>query len=383
MVSDSSATRFARALKSLVETPEEIAVNVTFVLGSGFSNSWDKRYPIGNDLFDFSSDEWAERSPILANFLESVSLCPKDLRIDRSMFLDLVYQVGMLRKYPPIRHRYVDDYGLEIVERELRYLVYRKFRDCIRHSPIKDCAPALPDPLDDAQHAILAFFARLLSWDRPAHGHDAGDCIRLNFLTTNYDYLVEALVARADLCNASTQARRYYRGFTPAALSGSGDVQRAMPIASTGHLLKINGGFEIFRTREHFELDYRERDEARLRANPPQIMLPSRAQDYEQAYFQALFPKAVRLLQESRVAVLIGYGFPEEDALLRLLLRQFAEAPRDGRRRALYYIDLETEKTQLARVTRVFPHASDSGGLAVMPYQGSFSDWCDAVLQQI
>lgn len=112
-------------------------------------------------------------------------------------------------------------------------------------------------------------------------------------------------------------------------------------------------------------------------------MLPSRAQDYDQPYFQALFPKAVRLLRESRIVVLVGYSFPDEDALVRLLLRQFAEAPADGRQRALYYIDLNDVQTQLAHAKSVFPHASVSGGLAVLPWQGNFNEWCSIAVRSL
>lgn len=61
--------------------------------------------------------------------------------------------------------------------------------------------------------------------------------------------------------------------------------------------------------------------------------------------------------------------------MLRLLLRQFAEAPADGRQRELCYIDLEDECTKT-----VFPHANGVSGLAVVPFQGTFGQWCKAVL---
>lgn len=35
-------------------------------------------------------------------------------------------------------------------------------------------------------------------------------------------------------------------------------------------------------------------------------MLPSHEQDYQQKYFQTNFPKAIRLLQESIVLVIVG-----------------------------------------------------------------------------
>jgi hypothetical protein len=239
------------------------------------------------------------------------------------------------------------------------------------------------DNFTPAQQAIFQLLSSIAgATDCPGgkEGHqEFSGAWRMNFLTTNYDAVVEAIVDSANAQPAFT-SRGLYRGFTPVAYCGDCSAQSLLRARAGGLLLKLNGGFEVFRAGKHFEVDYRCRDDDALRANPPQIMLPSRAQDYDQPYFLALFPKAVRLLQESAVVVLVGYGFPEEDALIRLLLRQFAEAPSDGRQRELYYIDLEDEGTQLARVLNVFPHAHNSGGLSVVPWQGDFSDWCRAVL---
>lgn len=385
--SSASPARFTATLRSIVERPASVATNVTFILGAGFSNSWDARYPVGTDLFDFSNDDWRSESPALADFLQAINFSTDDLRIDRAVFLDIVYQVGMLRKYPPIRHRYVDDYCLTLIEQELRLLVYRKFSAQAPSPRFGHRGLDFDGALTDEQATILSFFGALArhamlldSVKRP------GARIRLNFLTTNYDFLIEALVdsatgqGRRARGRPGIASRTLYRGFTPVRYCGDADASTIIRPHASGHLLKLNGGFEIFRAGDEFEVDYRPRSDAELQANPPEIILPSRAQDYDLPYFQGLFPKAVRLLQESRIAVLVGYGFPDEDALLRLLLRQFAEAPADGRQRELYYIDLESEGTQRARVRTVFPHADGEGGLAVVPYQGTFGQWCEAVL---
>lgn len=75
-------------------------------------------------------------------------------------------------------------------------------------------------------------------------------------------------------------------------------------------------------------------------------MLPSNEQDYTQKYFKALFPKAIRLLQESKILVVVGYSLPEEDALIRFLIRQFAEDRADGDQKVIFYIDLSSETVQ-------------------------------------
>jgi hypothetical protein len=369
---------FGGTLSSLCRKPRSPATTITFVLGAGFSNSWDARYPTGADLFNLADDDWTAWSPLLAEFLSMIGFPGERLKLDRPLFLDIVYQVGMLRKYPPIRNRFVDDYCLNVMERELRYLVYRKFNDNAPPPRLHNGQFRLDGTSTREQEAILSFFSALMHPSCEQMPATSDYAPQVSFVTTNYDFVIEALV---DTSNQHTPhaSRRLYRGFTPLAWCGD-DALTAAQLRPTGNLLKINGGFDLILAQHGLEIDYRERDADVARRDPPQIMLPSRAQDYDQPYFQALFPKAVRLLQESRIVVLVGYGFPEEDALLRLLLRQFAEAPTDGRQRVLYYVDLADERTQLERARRAFPHVGRDGGLVVKPFQGSFGHWCDEVL---
>lgn len=371
--STNAPSHFARTLKSAAEKQAPERANVTFVLGAGFSNAWDSRYPIGNDLFDFSRDDWMDDASPLDTFLHAIHFRTCDDHIDRAAFLDIVYQVGMLKKYPLIRPRYVDDFYLQLVERELRYLVLNRFIRATGLSPHGDTWLA-QSAFTSEQVAIGDFFSALRGYAASMHSSSsARGNVGVSFITTNYDFVIEAIFSAS---GARDDARSLYRGFTPLAWCGDTDWHAIVTPDVSGQLLKINGGFEIFPRQDDFEIDYRPRAVAAARANPPEIMLPSRAQDYDRPYFQALFPKAVRLLRETRIVVLVGYSFPEEDALIRLLLRQFAEAPNDGRLRALYYIDLEDTRTQRARATAVFPHASEKEGLAVIPWQGSFSEWC-------
>ncbi|MCG1042583.1 SIR2 family protein [Mycetohabitans sp. B8] len=372
--------QFAQTVHALARHGDPAVSNVTFVLGAGFSHAWDNRYPTGTDLFDFTGDDWASESPFLEDFLRMMHI-DRTVGLGRSAFLDIVYQVGMLKKYPLIRNRYVDEFYLELVERELRYAVLRKFHQHVKPPTLVGDTLSFGQPLSDAQTAISSLFAALQEHaSATSAGERPAPRIGVNFLTTNYDFVIEAMV---DTALRRARSRELYRGFTPFAWCGETHGRAvAVPFAS-GYLLKLNGGFEIYRREGHFEVDYRRRDTQVLRSNPPDIMLPSRAQDYDQPYFQALFPKAVRLLRESRVVVLVGYSFPDEDALVRLLLRQFAEAPADGRQRVLYYIDLADVQTQFAHARSAFPHASAHGGLAVLPWRGSFSEWCSIAVRSL
>ena len=101
-------------------------------------------------------------------------------------------------------------------------------------------------------------------------------------------------------------------------------------------------------------------------------MLPSREQDYTDPYFRTIFPKAVRLLRETLVLVLVGYSLPDDDALVRFILRQFAEEAEDGRDKVIFYISPTKDKAKRAALSQVFPAISDIGVPEVFTYQGGF-----------
>lgn len=374
-----SPNQFAEILSASRPTSQSSLplTNLTFFLGAGFSKSWDIRFPVGNALFSFTHEEWREHGEILEEFL-SLNNYPPDSDLTASMFKDIVYQIGMMRKYPAIRPRYIDDQNIDMVERHLRYLVRKKFEKTAPlyyevneklHFDVKPSA---------AQNEILKFFRLLERCGDGSQGLPEG--IRSNFITTNYDYVIEAIL---DNCLApdDTYSLYSYRGVTPTKYSGRPPYNAVHSHWLVHNLLKINGGFEVFKYGTGFEFDYtNKRTDAELRADPPQLMLASREQDYTQQYFHALFPKVVRLLHETRILVLVGYSLPEEDALLRLIIKQFAEDRADGDSKVIFYIDLSDEMAQHDRVTEIFPHANDARGLSIVPFRGSFSDWCRDVL---
>ena len=101
--------------------------NLTFFTGAGFSKSWDESFPVGDALFSFSYDEWYKHGDALAEFLSLCNYQTHGLELTAALFKDIVYQIGMMRKHPVIRPRYIDDQNLDMVERNLRYLVRKKF----------------------------------------------------------------------------------------------------------------------------------------------------------------------------------------------------------------------------------------------------------------
>jgi hypothetical protein len=354
--------------------------NVTFFLGAGFSKSWDARFPVGNELFSFAYEEWSDLGEPLEEFLSLINYKVLDLDIDASMFKDIVYQIGMMKKYPDMRPRYIDDRNLELVERHLRFMIRKKFEATAPLYFEKDEKLNIPGKPTKDQKKILSFFSAMERARDGSQGLPEG--LRANYLTTNYDFVIEGILDAILGPDDSYQLYKY-RGITPSSYCGRTPHKAIHDNWLVGNLFKINGGFEVFKNGDSFEFDYREpSDEKSLRENPPQLMLASREQDYTQTYFRAMFPKVVRLLQETRFLVVVGYSLPEEDALLRLFMRQFAEDRADGSRKAIFYIDLSPVAAQEEKVKGVFPHAGERNGLSVLTYSGSFASWCGKVVAE-
>jgi SIR2-like domain len=124
-----------------------------------------------------------------------------------------------------------------------------------------------------------------------------------------------------------------------------------------------------------YVLDYRHREGDAIMRDPPVLMLPSREQDYLDPYFRTIFSKAVRLLRETTVLVLIGYSLPDDDTLIRFILRQFAEEAEDGRNKAIFYVDPSPADRKREVLEEIFPSINAVGVPMVVTYEGTFNDF--------
>lgn len=347
--------------------------NITFFLGAGFSKSWDNKFPISNELFQIDNNYWTKKTKFLFGFLTTHGL-DGSLDLTPELLKQLVYQLGMYKKYPEIRPRYIDEGNISLIEAELRKLVISKFAEIapLYYFDENIGKVKINHPLNDEQKSIITFFSNIQEQSTGSEGLAEG--IRLNFLTTNYDLIIEAILDYT-LSEGDSSFLYTYRGLTPNKICGVEDLNLVHDNYLCNNLLKINGGFEIFKSNTGYSFDYRESILKNCGNNPPQIMLPSFEQDYTQDYFKAIFPKAIRLLQESAVLVLIGYSLPEEDALLRFLIKQFAEDKEDARNKIIFYIDMMTEDEQLKRLRSVFPYSENYPNFNIITYSGSFNDW--------
>lgn len=352
-------------------------LNVTFFLGAGFSKSWDSSYPLGNKLFTFENDEWMRGAQYLEQYLVTHGY-DQTGGVSHDLFRDIIYQLGMYDKYPELRPRYIDDGNIKKVESDVRALVWRKLNKLTPEIYLSDESHKMEQNgnFSDSQKDIIKLFCRLKSFGDGSGGVSEG--VRVNIMTTNYDCIPELIL---DSCCAMDDSFmfRTYRGITPWRMSG---VDKSVPIHDhwlVDNLIKVNGGVEIFQDSNGFDFNYSKKGLSDVRLNPPQIMLPSNEQDYTQEYFRSIFPKAKRLLQETQVLVVVGYSMPADDALIRFLIRQFAESREDGRRKVLFYVDMSSEVEQVARVHSIFPYSKNPGCLEIVPCSKGFSDWAKEV----
>lgn len=351
--------------------------NFTFFLGAGFSKSWADSYPIGSQLFQVPAGDRAS----LANVERAANSSGTSLRgdLDMESIKQLIYTLDMNQRYPSIRSRYVDDQNISAVKKELSAFFCRRFLSIVGPDwywfDPNTQKFRVPDPVTRQQRKIQALFSRMFKLIDGSQGFMEG--ARFNFITTNYDWLLEAIVD--SVCDDDEPGLLFlYRGVTPRDISGS-QYEVAHEHNLVFNLFKINGGFEIFRGDSCYQFDYLPKTEEQWLDRPPVLMLPSREQDYLSDYFKAIFPKAVRLLNESKVLVLVGYSLPAEDALLRFIIRQFCEDAADGVDKYIFYVDKADEGELIQRLQSVFPFVGTT--LRASVYSGDFSDWAADVAQ--
>ena len=354
--------------------------NFTFFVGAGFSKSWDPKAPIGSELFTLEPtviEQVASSSALHRMFgfdpsLEEIS--PEQLR-------SINYQMDMYERYPDVRSRYVDEQNLDIFRGALRAAIVDRYEKLAKLNYFDYDAGKFPaKQLSSKQQNILRFFRHI--FNRQDGSQPLVEGIRTQFITTNYDYVIETILDNVIELDDSLFLYTY-RGFTPREIAKQANVSPMHEHWLVQHLLKINGGFEILRRGSSYVLDYSKRSSAEIMRDPPVLMLASREQDYTDPYFRTIFPKAVRLLRDTIVLVLVGYSLPEDDALIRFILRQFAEEAEDGRRKIIFYIGPGTDQKKQDVLYKVFPSMESLGVPRLVTYNGGFDDFAAECVQII
>lgn len=358
--------------------PRELT-NVTFFVGAGFSKSWDPNAPIGSELFTLETkviERVANISALHRMFGLDVfkNISPDQLR-------QMIYQMDMYERYPDVCSRYVDEQNLRIFRGALRAAVvdrYERLAD-LNYFDAEKAKFTMRNP-SPQQRDIIRFFRHLLH--RQDGSQPLVEGLRTQFITTNYDYVIETILDNV-IGEDDSLFLYTYRGFTPEEVVNQVNMSPIHEHWLVQHLLKINGGFEILRRGNGYVLDYSKRTPAQVMADPPVLMLASREQDYTDPYFRAVFPKAVRLLRDTMVLVLVGYSLPEDDALIRFIVRQFAEEAEDGRNKAIFYIAPIANEQKRDILYNVFPSMKSVGVPTLFTYNGSFDAFVSECLRMI
>jgi hypothetical protein len=353
--------------------------NFTFLAGAGFSKSWDPDAPIGTALFDFpgsAMDDVLDTEVLRRQF--GVDRDGVDLEAIRQ----IGYQIDMYERYPDIRSRYADGQNLRTIRAGLRAATVERYGQlaALNYFDLQSLKFPL-GKLTPNRQAILGLFNHLRRCGDGSTFFAEG--IRTNFVTTNYDFVIETILD--NLIGPDDSWLLYtYRGITPSRISGFVNPKQTHAHWLVSQVIKLNGGFEILRDGDGYAFDYSERTVAEIRERPPVIMLPSREQDYSDPYFADIFPKAVRLMRETRVLIIVGYSLPDDDALMRFVIRQFAEDPEDGREKIIIYIDpfLE-ENTMRDKLNTVFPTMSTYGAPQILAFKGTFVNFAEQYVSLI
>lgn len=344
--------------------------NLTFWVGAGFSKAWNAKYPTSAELFRISgrdANRIADPGALSRTF--GIGM---DEGLDLERVRSLVYQLDMQARYPDVRSRYVDEQNIRAVRSALAAALVGRFVEITGMQPFdREVSKFKVRNPTREQGTILAFFTDLEHRDDGSQGVVEG--LRTHFISTNYDNVIETILD--NIVGEDDSAFVYwYRGVSPVEIEG-------MPPARIMHdhwlvrqLIKINGGFEILRQGDGFVFNYNNRTATEIATNPPVVMLPSREQDYRDRYFRAVFPKAVRLLRETSVLVIVGYSLPDDDALMRFIIRQFAEEPEDGREKILFYVDPSDDASKLTKLDAVFP-MRDGRNPILVPFNGTFNEF--------
>jgi hypothetical protein len=355
--------------------------NMTFWAGAGFSKAWQSTAPVGEQLFGF--DQKLLGDIALSSTLSDIFGVEPLRGISHIQLRQIVYSLDMYEKYPDLRSRYLDDQNIRMFRAALRNAVWRNFDRISSLNYFDSAAEKFPlGKLSKDQIAIGTFFRYLLGRSSGSAGITEG--LRFHFVTTNYDFVIETIL---DNCLGPDDSLLLYtyRGFTPSFIAAKRNPGVIHDHWLVHHLLKLNGGFEIVANDlNSYSLHYEKRPDEEIAENPPVLILPSREQDYSDPYFKTIFPKTVRLLRESAILVIVGYSLPQDDALIRFILRQFAEQQEDGLGKYIFYIDPLKDAVKERKLLEIYPWLDAPEAFPrVFLYQGGFAAFAKECLSLV
>ncbi len=352
--------------------------NFTFWAGAGFTRAWREEAPLSKDLFALDKEYLSRFDHLgalsrLFGESDDTGFSPDTLR-------QIVYQLDMYQQYTEIRTRYLDDLNIRMFKSAIVLAVQKRYMEICDLDIFDDKIGKFNhnSELSEEQIAIVKYFKFLIEECFDISQLYA-EGIRTHFITTNYDFAIESILDHVFSPDDSLYLYTY-RGFTPIEISGFDSPIKIHNHELVLNLFKINGGFEIYRHGHEYRLDYQNDVSMRNVREAPIVMLPSREQSYSDEYFRHIFPKAVTLLRETKVLFVVGYSFPEDDALIRFILRQFSEESEDGRGKFLFIIDPLARTYVQEALRSVFQNLRPGN---VVTYKGSFSGFASDCVKHL
>ncbi|HAV1570684.1 TPA: hypothetical protein JG843_000125 [Vibrio parahaemolyticus] len=322
--------------------------DTTFFTGAGFSKAWNDRYPLGSGLFSIDFDDSEDLNFIsLADSLH-IQKPNKDLprrEYDDACydyFCEIKFHLDIFKRYPSLLPSYLDSTLIKSLENEMKKFIVDRFTTEVSETEFR------LDSTENINQNLVDFFKVVSDSSKS-----------LSFISTNYDYIIEKIFASfhsgvfcRGIVNRSEFDGKYWQG-------------NGIP------LYKINGGFEVHCDAHGFYLDYEEKELV------PNIILPSKEQNYDDKYFKSVFLKSSGKLRESNKLVFIGYSLPEEDLTIRFLLKSFIDCSSD--QKEIFIISKDTEGALAIRekVANLFPNLAKND--AIWAVEGSFIDVCKVV----
>ncbi|TGK67263.1 hypothetical protein EHQ27_16065, partial [Leptospira wolffii] len=288
------STKFFKKIESL-----PLGDSVTFFLGAGFSKAWDGRYPTSEELFTIPETVYNKLSYIPSLLASNSNYDSFESGISFQELREIVYELNMYTKYPDTRPRFIDRNNAFLLMSELKNTILNNFSqfDSPRIQTDENGKFRRKDSLTTEQGKIVSFFQEVFK-DHVIHSPTIDSPLRFNFITTNYDSIVEKILDRVFPDHPIFNI--LYRGITPLYVNQTRAYSRLLPSKYLINLFKINGGFEIYRQTDQYVINY-DKSFSQLEQDAPIIMLPSKEQDYVDDYFQQIFQKTVQVLRTTNI----------------------------------------------------------------------------------
>ncbi|EJU9539295.1 SIR2 family protein [Vibrio alginolyticus] len=325
------------------------ASDTTFFTGAGFSKAWNDDYPLGAGLFSIDFENQSDELNFIS-LAESLHIPKPDRALEQkeydkacyTYFCEIKFHLDIFKRYPSLLPSYLDSTLIKELEGEMKHFIVKRFIDTVGDSEFDLNSD------ENINTDIVKFFKAVQENSKS-----------ISFISTNYDYIIEKIFSSFD-------SRVFCRGIVNRHEFYSKNWQgKGIP------LYKINGGFEVHSDSSGFYLDYEEKELV------PNIILPSKEQNYGDKYFKSVFLKSSSKLRESNKLVFIGYSLPDEDLTIRFLLKSFIDC--SSEHKEIFVISKDTEGAMKIRekVANLFPNLAEND--AIWAVEGSFIDICNAL----